>query len=139
MTLTIDLTPAEEKRLAAVARREGLDPTEAARKVLTANLPPVTNLPPAADRERERQLLAERDALLDAEDAGTLSDAQAARLRGVEAELDRLEDQDPVEQEADRRQARTGDHLDEILALLRSLPRKDAVDGEAPTNENPGR
>jgi len=43
MTLTIDLTPAEEARLAAAARRAGLNPTEAARKVLTANLPPASD------------------------------------------------------------------------------------------------
>ena len=118
MTLTIDLTPAEEIRLAAVAIREGLNPAEAARQVLTANLPPVM------DWERERLLLEERGVLLDGEDAGALTDAQTARLRWVEAELDRLEYQDAVEQEADRRLARTGDKLDEILALLRSLPRK---------------
>ncbi len=125
MTLTIDLTPAEEISLAAVARREGLNPTEAARKVLTANLPPIM------DRERERLLLEERAALLDREDAGTLSDTQAARLHQVEAQLDQLEDQDPVEQEADRRLARTGDKLDEILALLRSLPRKDSEEKDS--------
>ncbi len=120
MTLMIDLTPAEELRLAAVANREGLNPTEAARKVLTANLPWITDL------ERERGLLEERAALLDQEDAGTLSPSQSARLRGIEAELDQLEDQDPIEQEADRRLAHTSNKLDEILALLRSLPRKEA-------------
>lgn len=40
MTLTIALTPSEEARLTAVARREGLDPIEAARKLFTACLPP---------------------------------------------------------------------------------------------------
>ena len=125
MTLTIDLTPAEEVSLAVVAGREGLNLTEAARKVLTSNLPPVT------DRGQERRLLEERAALLDREDAGTLPVAQVARLRQVEAELDRLEDQDPVEQEADRRLAQTGDKLDEILALLRNLPRRGAEEGDA--------
>lgn len=93
-------------------------PPEDARKAFTAKQPLVTG------RERERRLLEERHALLDCEDTGALSDAQAARLRQVAAQLDRLEDQDPVEQEADRRLARTGDKLDEILTLLRSLPRK---------------
>lgn len=41
MTLTIDLTPAEEARLAAAARREGIAPSEAARKLMTEHLPPV--------------------------------------------------------------------------------------------------
>lgn len=40
MTLTIDLTPAEEARLAAAARRAGLAPAEAARKLVTEHLPP---------------------------------------------------------------------------------------------------
>ncbi len=39
MTLTIDLTPAEEARLAAAARRAGLAPTEAARRLVTEHLP----------------------------------------------------------------------------------------------------
>ncbi len=40
MTLTIDLTPAEAARLAAAARREGIAPAEAARKLVTKHLPP---------------------------------------------------------------------------------------------------
>ena len=88
----------------------------------------VTNSPTAPAREREEMLLKERNILLDLEDAGTLSGVQEARLYWVEAQLDQLEDQDPVEQEADRRLARTGDKLDEILSLLRSLPRKDPED-----------
>ena len=42
MTVTIELTPVEESRLAAAARQTGLAPAEAARKVLTEHLPPVT-------------------------------------------------------------------------------------------------
>ncbi len=121
MTLTIDLTPAEEARLAAVAAQKGWNRAEAARRVLTANLPPMVS-----GRERETQLVQEYQALRDQAGDGTLSGAQAARLRQVEAELDFLEDQDPVEQEADRRLQETGDKLDEVLALLRGLPRKDA-------------
>ena len=130
MTLTIDLTPAEEARLDVVAAQKGWNRTEAAHRVLTANLPPMGALaltPHALDRARETRLVEEYQALRDGEDAGTLSGAQAARLRQVEAELDHLEDQDPIEQEADRRLQETGDKLDEILALLRSLPRKDNV------------
>ncbi len=41
MTLTIDLTPAEEARLADAARRAGLAPAEAARKLVTEHLPPI--------------------------------------------------------------------------------------------------
>lgn len=126
MTLTIDLTPAEGARLDAVAAQKGWDRTEAARRVLTANLPPMALPAPAPDRARETRLVEECQALRAQEDDQTLSGAQAARLRQVEAELDRLEDQDPGGQEADRRLQETGDKLDEILTLLRSLPRKDA-------------
>jgi hypothetical protein len=40
MTVTIDLTPAEEARLTEAARRTGLAPAEAARKLVTEHLPP---------------------------------------------------------------------------------------------------
>ena len=40
MTLTLDLTPTEEAQINAVARSAGLTPAEAARKLLTQNLPP---------------------------------------------------------------------------------------------------
>ena len=99
-----------------------LTPIEAVRETYT------TEIPLVSDRDREGVLLRERAALLDLEDAGILSDAQAARLHQIEAQLDRIEDQDPIEQEADRRIAQTGDKLDEILSLLRSLPRRDPED-----------
>jgi hypothetical protein len=41
MTLTIDLTPEEEARLAIAARKEGVAPPECAKRVLTAHLPPL--------------------------------------------------------------------------------------------------
>ena len=41
MTLTIQLTPSEEARLAAAAAREGLALADLARRVLTEHLPPV--------------------------------------------------------------------------------------------------
>lgn len=40
MTLTIDLTLAEEARLVAAARRAGLAAAEVARKLVTEHLPP---------------------------------------------------------------------------------------------------
>jgi len=130
MTLTIDLTPAEAARLDAVAVQKGWDRTEAAHRVLTANLPPMAALVSplsVPDRARETRLVEEYQSLRDQENDGTFSTAQAARLRQVEAELDHLEDQDPIEREADRRLQETGDKLDEILVLLRNLPRKDAA------------
>ncbi len=41
MTLTIDLTPDEEARLRAAARRRGLAPAECAHKLLAEHLPDV--------------------------------------------------------------------------------------------------
>ena len=40
MTLTIDLTPAEEARLAAAARRTGAEPADVMRKLVAEHLPP---------------------------------------------------------------------------------------------------
>ena len=40
MTLTIDLTPAEEARLAAAVRRTGAEPADVMRKLVTEHLPP---------------------------------------------------------------------------------------------------
>ena len=85
---------------------------------------PAPRLPVISTQERERLLLRERAVLLDFEDNGTLSDAQAVRLRHIESQLDELEAQDPVTQEADQRLAQTSKELDDILAYLQSLPRK---------------
>jgi len=41
MTLTIDLTPAEEARLTAAARRAGEAPADVMRKLVTEHLPPI--------------------------------------------------------------------------------------------------
>ena len=51
MTLTIHLTPFEEARLAATARKEGLEPAELARKFVTERLPP-----PALDETEDPTL-----------------------------------------------------------------------------------
>ena len=49
MTLTIDLTPAEEARLTAAARRVGANPADTMRKLVT------DHLPPAPDAEKKPQ------------------------------------------------------------------------------------
>ena len=43
MTLILELTPAEEARLAAAARLNGLEPAMLAKKLLTEHLPPAPN------------------------------------------------------------------------------------------------
>ena len=58
MTLTIDLTPAEEARLTAAARRAGLAPAEAARKLVTEHLPPA----PEGEEDPTLALFAQWDA-----------------------------------------------------------------------------
>lgn len=45
MALTIELSPSEEARLAAIARREGLPLDEWARKVVTEHLPGTSEEP----------------------------------------------------------------------------------------------
>lgn len=40
MSLTIELTPAEEARLAEAARKEGIEPAELARRMVADHLPP---------------------------------------------------------------------------------------------------
>ena len=41
MPLTIDLSPADQARLAAAARQKGVAPAELAREIVTEHLPPV--------------------------------------------------------------------------------------------------
>ena len=117
MTLTIDLPPAEYLGLLEGARQQGLLPTEAAHRLLTAQLP-------RPQWEPEQALMQEYRALTTQERQGELTDAHSDRLREVTAALDELEAQDPVEQEADRRVKETSDKLDQMLRLLQSLPRK---------------
>ena len=132
MTLTIDLTPAEESGLFEVARRQGLRPTEAAHRLLTAQLPRVPVW------EQEQGLVQEYQALTTQERQGQLTEAQVIRLREVTAALDEIEAHDPVEQEAERRVQDTSDKLDQMLLLLRSLPKKTAQDTQGEQSEDAG-
>jgi hypothetical protein len=54
MSLTIELTPQEEARLAAAAQRDGLAPGEVVRNLLTEHLPPAE---PDTERDPMRALL----------------------------------------------------------------------------------
>jgi hypothetical protein len=49
VTLTIELDPDEEARLAAAASQKGLRPAELARKLVIEHLPPATPIPEEAD------------------------------------------------------------------------------------------
>jgi hypothetical protein len=74
MTLSIELEPDEEARLAAAARREGLEPAELVRKLMIEHLPPVT--PTEEDEDPTLALFAQWDR----EDAQmTPAEVEAAR------------------------------------------------------------
>ena len=77
MTLTLDLSPTEEAQIAAVAQRTGLSPAEAARKLLTQNLPSV---PAAASQNAADPTLA-LFAQWKAEDAQMTPEEAAAEQR----------------------------------------------------------
>src|SRR5437773_2687352 len=49
MSLTIDLDPTDEARLAAAAKQEGLAPAELVRRVLAEHLPPLAEGAPEED------------------------------------------------------------------------------------------
>lgn len=54
MTLILELTPAEEARLAAAAAQNGLEPAALAKKLVTEHLPALQNGALAAVQEQER-------------------------------------------------------------------------------------
>ena len=54
MTLTLELTPAEEARLVAAARLNGTEPAALAKKLVTEHLPSLQNGVLAAVQEQER-------------------------------------------------------------------------------------
>ena len=112
-TITVTLTPEEDAALRARARYAGSTAEEvlgqAARHPLTATL-------------SEAGLLDEYHRLVDLQIAGRLTEAQAAHLRDVEARLNELDAQDPVEQVMDARASETSRKLEEVLEALRRLP-----------------
>lgn len=66
----------------------------------------------------EETLLEEYHDLVDQEMEGELSEAQAARLREVQTQLDTLDAQDPHEQAINAGIKQTGDELDAMLNYL---------------------
>lgn len=57
MTLTIELTPAEQERITAAARQEGLDPVDFIKKLVT------DHLPEAVGNERQNGVVAVPNAI----------------------------------------------------------------------------
>ncbi len=58
MTLTIDLTPAEQARLTAAALRTGLEPTVLAKQLVTDHLPIDSDAASASAATREQDRIA---------------------------------------------------------------------------------
>lgn len=111
MTVTIDLTPAEEARLTADAAQAGLDVSSLAKRRILAD-----------SLHSGEALNEEFHDLVDLELAGQLTEAQSVRLREIERQMDEADAHDPLEQEMDRRVRETSSQLDAILALLKNLP-----------------
>ena len=65
MTLTIELTPDQEARLAEFAQREGLDPAAMAQRLVTEHLPSLSG-----DNERIRRELVMRELVEETERLG---------------------------------------------------------------------
>jgi len=82
MTLMIDLTPEEEARLRSAARRDGVDPVELARKLVTDNLPAA----PAGPRGEDPTLALFRQ--WEEEDANMTSE----ELEDAQRELDEFKE-----------------------------------------------
>ena len=60
MTLTIELTPEQESRLTALARQEGVAPTEVIKKLVEEHLPPLASpLLPEREQARRTQVMHE--------------------------------------------------------------------------------
>ena len=56
MTLTIELTPEQESRLAALARQEGIEPAEVVQKLVEEHLPPLAPSSGLSEQERARRV-----------------------------------------------------------------------------------
>ncbi|MDQ2799802.1 MAG: hypothetical protein M3Y13_09185 [Armatimonadota bacterium] len=112
--MTITVAPKIETRLRRKAARTGQDANTLAEAVLWDAL---------ADEASDEELREEYHSLVDLELAGRLSDAQATRLAQITRELDERDAQSPAAQAMRERLDETGRKLDEMLAILQSLPR----------------
>lgn len=115
--VTITLAPQVEKRLRRKAARIGQEADTLAGTLLWDAL-----ADDAVEEVAAQELREEYHQLVTLELKGMLPDAQAARLRLVMQELDDLDANSPAAQAMSLRLDETGRKLDEMLALLRSLP-----------------
>jgi hypothetical protein len=128
MTLTIELTPEEEARLAAAARRVLLAPEALIRKWVDAlpPLPPSTPKGPATQNTRvdSAAILEEYHALLDKKFTVGLTEAENRHLTLLADEIGSLDMADPITHSADISTQASHDRkiaaLDQVIQLLRS-------------------
>ena len=116
--MTIRLAPEVETRLLRKAARTGEDADTLAGTLLADVL---------ADEASEEDLREEYRRLVALELAGTLSATQADRLQRVAQDMDALDARSPAARAMSDRLGETGRKLDEMLAILRSLPLADAT------------
>jgi len=87
MTLTIDLTQEEEMRLRAAAQKEGIDPAELVRKLVTEHLPPAQDENAASIALLESWLT--EDATDDPDEVQQAQEELEAFKRAINAERER--------------------------------------------------
>ncbi len=117
--MTITLAPQVETRLRRKAARTGEDANVLADALLLNAL---------SDEASEAELREEYRQLVAVELRNNLSASQASRLHQITAALDDLDAHSPAAQAMSLRLDETGRKLDEMLALIRSLP----LAGETP-------
>jgi len=111
--MTITLAPQIETRLRRKAARTGKSPDVLASALLLDAL---------ADETLKEDLRDEYHQLVVLELRGTLSEADATRLHAITQELDDLDINSPAAEAMLERLDETGHKLDEMLAILHTLP-----------------
>ena len=124
MTLTIELTPEEEARLAAAAENEQLEPAAFIRKWVN-RLPAQPLLHSAPSQQAFDALLAQYHSLLDKKFTQGLTGDEAGNLSRLADEISALELADPVTQDSETLAQADHAHkvatLDQVIQLLRSV------------------
>jgi len=131
--MTITLAPQVETRLRRKADRVGQDANALADALLLEALD---------DEVSDEELRDEHHQLVAIELRDGLSDPQSTRLNRVRQELDARDAQGLAAQAMSQRLGETGQKLDEMLAILRSLPvdHQETIEflARAPNEDRPG-
>lgn len=120
---TITLSPEEDAALRARAHQTGRPPEDLLGQAVRAQfLPPTPDALPS-----EVALLDEYHDLVDRDLAGTMTAAQAARLKAVEEALDDRDAHSPEARWMDARMAETTQALDQMLHAVHELAARRAA------------